>query len=224
MRTAARRLSVLGCAVALSAMMQPNIAAASTASDTVRGFYQILLSNMQNGPRLGEQGRVARLAPVVPRVFDIPYMTQLAIGTASWATLPDPQRQQLMQAFERYVTAVYADRFDKYAGERLEVIGEQPTGYGTIVKTQIMKANGQPVALNYLMVNGNGGPQIGDVYLSGTISELAARRADFASTLRSQGVPGLIAALNNKALTVAPAFSGSSSPRQGLPSAGAGGR
>jgi phospholipid transport system substrate-binding protein len=208
-------------------MMQPNIAAASTASDTVRGFYQTLLSNMQNGPSLGQQGRVARLAPVVPRVFDIPYMTQLAIGT-EWATLPDAQRQQVIQAFQRYVTAVYAERFDKFAGERLEVIGEQPTAYGTIVKTQIIKSSGEPVALNYLMVNGSGGPQIGDVYLSGTISELAAKRADFASTLRTQGVPGLITALNNKALTVAPssaALSGSSSgPGESPPRAGIGGK
>ena len=228
MRRSAGRVSVLGCAVALWTMMQPNIAAAATASDTVRGFYQILVSNMQNGPRLGQQGRVAQLAPVVPRVFDIPYMTQLAIGTGPWATLPDAERQQVMQAFQRYVTAVYAERFDKYAGERLEVIGEQPTAYGTMVNTRIIKSSGEPVTLNYLMVNGNGGPQIGDVYLSGTISELAARRADFASTLRAQGVPGLITALNNKALAVAPSSAalsgGSSGPAESLPRAGMGGR
>ena len=202
---------MLGYAFALWAVMQPNVTAAAVASDTVRSFYQTLQYNMQNGPSLGQQGRVARLAPVVPRVFDIPYMTQLAIGSTTWATLPDPQRQQVMQAFERYVTAVYAERFDKYSGERLEVLGEQPASYGTMVKTQIIKADGEPVTLNYLMVNGSGGPQIGDVYLSGTISELAARRADFSSTLRTQGVPGLIAALNNKALKLAPALSGSSS-------------
>ncbi|HEV8031441.1 MAG TPA: ABC transporter substrate-binding protein [Stellaceae bacterium] len=210
---AVSRLAVLGWVFAVGVMIQPNIAAAATASDTVRGFYQTLLYNMQNGPSLGQQGRVARLAPVVPRVFDIPYMTQLSIGTA-WATLPDSERQQVMQAFERYVTAVYAERFDKYAGERLEVVGEQPTTYGTIVRTQIIKSSGEPVDLNYLMVNGSGGSQIGDVYLSGTISELAARRADFSSTLRTQGVPGLITALNNKALTLAPprsSLSGSSS-------------
>jgi phospholipid transport system substrate-binding protein len=213
MKRSASPLSAVVSAFALWAAMSPSIAATATASDTVRGFYQTLLYNMQHGPSVGQQGRVASLAPVVPRVFDIPYMTQLSIGTA-WATLPEPQRQQVMQAFERYVTAVYAERFDKYAGERLEVVGEQPTAYGTIVKTQIIKSDGEPVTLNYLMVNGNGGPQIGDVYLSGTISELAARRADFASTLRTQGVPGLIAALNNKALTLAPprsALSGSSS-------------
>jgi len=171
MKRSASPLSALVCAFALWAVMSPSIAAASTASDTVRGFYQTLLYNMQNGPSVGQQ------------------------------------------AFERYVTAVYAERFDKYSGERLEVIGEQPTSYGTMVKTQIVKASGEPVTLNYLMVNASGGPQIGDVYLSGTISELAARRADFSSTLRTQGVPGLIAALNNKALTLAPALSGSSSGR-----------
>ncbi len=45
----------------------------------------------------------------------------------------DPPRAAapaVMQAFERYVTAVYAERFDKYAGEQLEVVGEQPTAYG----------------------------------------------------------------------------------------------
>jgi phospholipid transport system substrate-binding protein len=201
--------------VALWLMIQPGFAAVSGPSDVVRGFYQTLLNNMRNGPSLGQQGRSAQLAPVVPRVFDIPYMTQLAIGPA-WTTLPDAQRQQVMQAFERYVTAVYADRFDNYSGERLEVVGEQPTTYGTLVKTQIIKASGEPVTLNYLMINGGGGPQIGDVYLDGTISELAARRADFSSTLRTQGVPGLITALNNKALTLAPpksSLSGSSSSR-----------
>src|SRR5262249_38150885 len=164
------RLAVLGCAFSLSVVIQSTIGAASTASDTVRIFYQTLQYNMQNGPRLGQPGRVAKLAPVVPRVFDIPYMTQLAIGSSAWATLPDQQRQQVMQAFERYVTAVYAERFDKYAGERLEIIGEQPTTYGTMVKTQIVKTSGEPVTLNYLMVDGTGGPQIGDVYLTGTIA------------------------------------------------------
>jgi phospholipid transport system substrate-binding protein len=211
MKRLASPLILLGCVFTLWTALQPNIATGATASDTVRSFYQTLQYNMQNGPSLGQQGRVARLAPVVPRVFDIPYMTQLAVGSTAWTTLPDQQRQQVMQAFERYVTAVYAERFDKYSGERLDVIGEQPTDYGTLVKTQIVKADGEPVTLNYLMVNGSAGPQVGDVYLSGTISELAARRADFSSTLRTQGVPGLIAALNKKALTLAPALSGSSS-------------
>jgi phospholipid transport system substrate-binding protein len=183
-------------------LLQPGIAAASSAADTVRALNQVLLDNMRYGASLGQQGRIARLAPIVPRVFDIPYMTQLAVGPA-WASLSEPQRQQLLQAFQRYITAVYAERFDSYSGERLDVLGEQPTAYGTIVKTQIVEPSGKTVTLNYLIVNG-AGSQIGDIYLSGTISELAARRAEFSSILRSQGVNGLIAALNNKALTLTP--------------------
>ena len=40
---------------------------------------------------------------------------------------------------------------------------------------------------------------IRDIYLSGSISELATRRSDFAATLRSGGIDGLIALLNKKA-------------------------
>jgi len=107
MKRSASPLSALVFAFALWAVMSPSIAAASTASDTVRGFYQTLLYNMQNGPSVGQQGRVARLAPVVPRVFDIPYMTQLAIGPA-WATLPDPQRRQVID--ESDVLPFYRNR------------------------------------------------------------------------------------------------------------------
>ena len=196
------QVTTLTCAFLTLLLMHPAGVLAAAASDTVRGFYQVLLYNMHYGPSLGQQGRVGRLAPVVPRVFNIPYMIQLAIGP-SWATLPEIQRQQVAQAFERYVTAVYAERFDKYSGERLEVIGEQPTNYGIIVRTQIFKATSEPVNVNYLMV-GSGGYQIGDVYLNGTISELAAKRSEFSSILRTQGVNGLITALNNKALTLAP--------------------
>jgi len=197
-----RQLALLTC-LSLSLVLAQAVPAAAAASDTVRGFYQALLYNMQYGPSLGQQGRAARLAPVVPRVFNIPYMTQLAIGP-TWTTLQEPQRQQLIQAFERYITAVYAERFDKYSGERLEVVGEQPTTYGTIVRTRIVKSNGEPVNLNYLVVNSTGGAQISDVYLNGTISELAAKRSEFSSILRTQGVNGLITSLNNKALTLAP--------------------
>ena len=185
------RLAVLGCAFSLSVVIQSTIGAASTASDTVRIFYQTLQYNMQNGPSLGQPGRVAKLAPVVPRVFDIPYMTQLAIGSTAWATLPDQQRQQVMQAFERYVTAVYAERFDKYAGERLEIIGEQPTSYGTIVKTQIVKADGERVTLNYLMVNGSGGPQVGDVTSAALSANLPRNVLIFRRRSAPKVCPGL---------------------------------
>jgi phospholipid transport system substrate-binding protein len=109
----------------------------------------------------------------------------------------------VVAAFTRYIAAVYSERFDSYAGEQLQVLGESAGPSGPIVQSRIVKASGEPVNLNYLIVNG----QIGDVYLNGTISELATRRSEFSSILRSQGVAGLIAALNSKAYTLVPSRS-----------------
>ena len=77
---------------------------------------------MREGRVLGESGRLARLAPVVDRSFDIPAMTRLAIGP-SWASLTPAQQQQLIAAFGHYVAATYADQFDTYSGEQLQVTG-----------------------------------------------------------------------------------------------------
>ena len=164
----------------------------------VRGFYDSLLSTMKNGPMLGQSGRYARLAPVVDRVFDVSSMTRLAIGT-TWATLPPAQQQQLIQAFRHYIAATYADRFDSYSGEQLQVTGEQPYNADVIVQTKIVKPTGEATTLNYLMRQNQGSWQISDVYLDGTISQLAVQRSEFNSILRREGVDGLVMALNRKA-------------------------
>jgi phospholipid transport system substrate-binding protein len=167
-------------------------------ADTVRSFYEALLANMRSGPALGARGRYTRIEPVIRRTFDMPFMTRLAVGP-EWERLDDAQRQQVSQAFERYISAIYAERFDSYSGERLQVTGEQLSPGGTFITTEIVKSNGEPVRLNYLMRQNGGAWQIADVYLNGTISELATRRSEFSSILRAQGIDGLIATLNNKA-------------------------
>ena len=48
------------------------------------------------------------------------------------------------------------------------------------------------------MRNTNAGWKIIDVYLNGTISELASRRAEFGSILRSGGPSALVSALNRQ--------------------------
>lgn len=170
----------------------------SSAATPVRGFYDALLHTMQQGQKLGQGGRYAALEPVVQRSFDIPYMTRMAVGP-SWSSLSDAKRQQVTEAFGRYITATWASRFDSYSGEKLEVGGTKPYGASQLVETHIVKSDGEPVSINYLMRRDGDSWRIGDVYLTGTISELATRRAEFSSLLRSQGVDGLIQALNRKA-------------------------
>ena len=172
-------------------------AAAADPQDAVRNFYGVLQSTMQQGRVLGESGRYAKLAPVVDRTFDIPYMTRLAIGPA-WNGLSPAQQQQLAAAFAHYVGATYADRFDSYSGEQLQVTGERPFGGDFMVQTRIVKSNGETTRLDYLMRRDSGAWQISDVYLDGSISQLAVHRSEFHSILRREGIDGLVMALNRK--------------------------
>ncbi|HEY1798547.1 MAG TPA: ABC transporter substrate-binding protein [Stellaceae bacterium] len=190
--------TVSAAALALALAFPASSARAEAGADAVRTLYATLLNVMQNGPSLGASGRYARIEPVVGQVFDLPLMTRLAVGP-SWAAMNPAQQQQVTRAFGRYIAAVYADRFDSYSGEKLEVTGTQQSSGGMIITSRIVKSTGEPVEINYLMRQSGAGWQIADVYLNGTISELATRRSEFASILQSQGINGLIATLNGKA-------------------------
>ena len=188
----------LAAGVGLAMLSYPVHAAPASGGDTVQGLYDALLGTMKNGRVLGQSGRFTQLEPVIRRTFDIPSMTRLSVG-AVWTGLSEPQRQQLTESFGRYISAIYADRFDSYAGEKLQVTGEQPNLGGVMVKSQIVKANGEPVKVDYMMRRNGEGWLISDIYLDGAISEVATRRSEFAAILRTDGVGGLIAALNRKA-------------------------
>lgn len=196
--TRLRQAAVLGIALLPMQIAGGALAAPAAPQDNVRGFYAALLTTMKSGPALGGGGRYARLAPVVQQLFDVSDMARLAVGP-SWAGLGPAQQQQVIGAFGHYIAATYADRFDSYSGEQLQVLGMRPFGYGTLVETRIVKSDGKPVAINYLMrQNGAGTWQISDIYLDGTISQLAVQHSEFASILRDRGVGGLVQTLNRK--------------------------
>src|SRR5271167_3178835 len=118
----------------------PVQAAPASAGDTVQGLYDALLNTMKNGRTLGQSGRFAQLAPVIRKTFDVPTMARLSVGP-SWATLTEAQRQQMTESFGRYISAIYADRFDSYSGQKLQVTSEQPAASGVIVRSEIVKVD-----------------------------------------------------------------------------------
>jgi phospholipid transport system substrate-binding protein len=152
---------------------------------------------MKDGRILRESGRYARIEPVIHRQFDIPLITRLAVGP-SWAALSPDQQQRVTTAFASYIAATYADRFDSYSGQQLEVIGHQQSGSGVMVRTRIVKTNGETVGIEYLMRQNDGSWRITDVYLDGSISQLATQRSEFGAIMRRDGFEGLIGALNRK--------------------------
>lgn len=188
----------LGMAVALllAALLRATPAAAAdpgSAPALIERFYDDLLAVMKQAKRLSFDERYNRLAPTISRTFDLALMTRIAVGPG-WAQIAADQQQRLSAAFSRYTISMYANRFDDYGGERFEVTpAASPNPNGIIVSSRLVKTNGEAVSLNYLLRQEAGGAwKVIDVYLSGTVSELAARRSEFVSVLQRNGAEGLV--------------------------------
>ena len=153
----------LGLGLAALTLLCSAEATGASALDTVQSFYDTLLTTMRRGNELGQSGRCIQLQPVVHSIFDVPFMARMGIGSG-WATVSSGQQQQVIEAFERYITAIYADRFDTYSGEQIQVLGEQRSDAETVVMTRIVDSNGEPENVNYLMRSRGSTWQIADVF------------------------------------------------------------
>jgi phospholipid transport system substrate-binding protein len=66
------------------------------------------------------------------------------------------------------------------------------------VKSRIVRGNGEIVALDYRLRPVDGEWRVIDVFLNGTVSELALRRAEYSGVLKREGFDGLMRALEEK--------------------------
>jgi phospholipid transport system substrate-binding protein len=205
--TLAFLLGFASVALAAPAMNAPAVettAEPTAASSVVKNFYTQLADTMKQGEQLGYSGRFKKLQPTVKVAFDMPYMTRVAVGTV-WSQATPDEQQQLIAAFSDFSVANYAHNFAKYNGEQFTVVDEKPIKDGAIVETTIKPKDKDPVALNYLMhKDDQGNWSIVDIYLNGSISELATRRSEFSSIATHDGIPALVNSLGEKSKSMGP--------------------
>jgi phospholipid transport system substrate-binding protein len=176
----------------------PEAAPADPAVTPIRAFYDALLSVMKQAKELGVRGRYDRLSAPIRATFDLAAMTRIAVGP-EWNNFSPADQTALVDNFTRMTIATYASRFDGYSGERFEVEPESEMHTtGRIVHTKLIQSNGEAIALNYLLRDSGGSWKVVDVYLTGTISELATRRSEFAAILKSAGPGALVTSLQQK--------------------------
>jgi len=193
--------SLLGAAALLAALALPGHSIAADADPAVapiRAFYDVLLANMKQADQLGVQGRYDKLAPVIRATFDLDAMTRIAVGP-EWTAIPPEQQKALLDSFARMTIATYANRFNGYSGESFEVDPETVSrNTGRIVRSRLLRPKEDPVTLNYLMRGSGDTWKIVDIYLSGTISELATQRSEFGAILKAGGPAALIQSLRQQ--------------------------
>jgi phospholipid transport system substrate-binding protein len=192
------KFALFSVATALAlAAFQPAFAAGD-AKSTIDSFNASLLDVMKNAEKLGYKGRFDKFDPVITKVYDLPLMTRISVGP-QWSSLSPDQQTKVIEAFKQLSIATYASRFDGYGGESFQITGESPANGGDdIVDTKLMRPNDEPVELNYRLRKNGDDWKIIDVYLSGTISQLANYRSEFAATLRSGGADALVTLINQK--------------------------
>jgi phospholipid transport system substrate-binding protein len=164
----------------------------------VERLHEALLGVMQEATALGYQGRYERLAPVIEELFDLPFMAEKSVGR-HWKTAGEENQRDLVATFSRFTVANFAGRFDGYSGQSFRTVGLEPSTHGTVlVRTHLDEPDDEGVELNYRLRPVDGGWRIVDIYLNGTVSELALRRSEYSALIQRQGFRALLVKLDER--------------------------
>jgi phospholipid transport system substrate-binding protein len=194
----------LGASAAAPSSVPAPAVVSGKATEVIKNFYIQLADTMKQGDQLGYAGRYKKLDPAIKSAFNLPVMTRFAVGLEWEKATPDEQKQ-LISAFSDFSVATYASQFKSYDGEMFKVIDEKPEAEGVLVETQLLPKDGDPIILDYLMKpDEQGNMRIIDVLLQGAISQLAARRSEFTSIVRREGIPALVNSLGDKTRQMGP--------------------
>jgi len=180
----------------LPAAAAPSPADSGTA--LIARLNDTLLATMKAANDLGYEGRYKKLEPVIESTFDLGFMSQYSAGR-HWRTLTASQKKKLTDAFSRLTVATYANRFNGYSGESFKVLAEETPREGNrLVHSELIKSDGEAIKLNYLLRQTKQGWRVIDVFLKGSISELATKRSEYSSALGNQGFDGLMEIFERK--------------------------
>jgi phospholipid transport system substrate-binding protein len=182
----------------------PDDSAAGRESVAVVGQLQSgILDVLREAEALGYEGRLGRISRTVDQTFDLAFMAEKVVGR-HWKTLTKEQQQRWTQLFGDMTKANYAGRLDHYSGQSFEILGHEPAPNETmVVRTRLQDPGGEDVDLTYRLHNASGGWRIVDIYLKGTVSELALRRSEYASVLKRDGFGALLVSVNQKIVDLA---------------------
>ena len=191
-RTAAIAVLFLG----LLALAAPREAAAQDA----RAFINTLGSQAIQvlGPKVPAAQRVARFRELFNQDFDVPGIGRFVLGRY-WRTATPEEQQEFLRLFQEYIVRAYSQRLGEYGGEPFRVTNSRPNGEETVVTSEVQRASGARIEIDWYVVSQGGKFKITDVYVGG-ISMKVTQRDEFAAVIQRNGgqVAALLAQLRQK--------------------------
>jgi phospholipid transport system substrate-binding protein len=136
-------------------------------------------------------------AKVLPH-FNFSAMTALAMGQ-SWNKANPEQKKQLTDEFKTLLVRTYASALAAYSEQKFDFrpLRAKPTDTDVTVHVRVLQPGTQAVTLDYSMEKTGSGWKVYDVMVGG-VSLVANYRTEFANTVRSSGIDGLIRDLHKK--------------------------
>ncbi len=154
----------------------------------------------------GDTQRVIQLIEqkVLPH-FDFTHMTTLAVGRDWRQATPDEQKALTLE-FKNLLVRTFANAFTSYKNQTVnfKTLRMQPTDTDVTVRTQVTQPGGQPVSIDYSLEKTPLGWKVYDVTVEAS-SLVTVYRGQFGQQVRDGGIKGLIAFLQAKNKSSAPA-------------------
>lgn len=169
-----------------------------TSHKPVELLNSTLLDVMQNADSLGYEGRWNKLAPVLSKVYDLPYVSRIVLGKG-WESLDPSQRDEMVNTFRNLIVTTYAARFKGYSGQIFSIASDAELKRGRmLVRTELTDPE-EVVTLDYILhQDGAGQWRVINVVANG-VSDLSVKRAEYSSLLQRAGFPALMGRLREQA-------------------------
>ena len=149
----------------------------------------------------GDKQKALKLAEekVLPYI-DFEEATRLAVGRA-WSQATPEQKKKLVGEFRNMLVRTYSNAIEAYQGQTLKVLpsrGGKPEGKDeATVRTQFVRAGGQPLPIEFQMRKAEKGWKVYDISVEG-ISLVLTYRSEFDQVVKQEGIDGLIKRLLQK--------------------------
>jgi len=186
-------------------MLLPISPAFSAAESETRNPEQViqylqssLLHVMQDGEKLGYDGRYKYLEPVIDQSHDVDLIIKTILGATYWSQLDVTQQNLMVEIFRQLSIATYAGRFTHHEGEQFRIIEQRDLPRDQVlVRSQLTQSDGGTVNFDYVLHQDQGHWRITNILFDG-VSDLAIKRGEYRAILQRSGFQALIDMLKEK--------------------------
>lgn len=163
----------------------------------VNQLHETLIKLMQNADSASFQERYALMETVITENFNTPLISKVILSR-HWKSLDEKSQNDFIDLFNRLTISTYVNRFDSFSGESFKNLSiESMKKNRSMVKTELVQPNDDPVSFNYIVQNNNGQWKIISVIANG-INDLSLKRAEYSSVIKNQGFDDLVKRLEEK--------------------------